>query len=140
MFACLAAAAALATAPMTLPELASRVQAEAVSLSREAPKAPASAGFLDKLNHFADDAMTLSSSLRAAGAPGDLPCIFKGISEDARAQAETLRLASTKTDRQMALDELLVLLDDAAALAPHAAHPNVAAPDPTDPVTANKAH
>jgi hypothetical protein len=140
MFACLAAVAALAIAPMTLPELASRVQAEAVSLSREAPKAPASAGFLTKLNHFADDAMALSISLRAAGAPGDLPCIFKGISEDARAQAETLRAAAAKTDRQMAIDELLVLLDDAAALAPQAANPIATAPDPTDPVTANKPH
>jgi hypothetical protein len=139
MFACLAAAAALAAAPMTLPALASQVQTEAASLSREAPKAAGTGGFDLKLTHFADTAMTLSTTLRAAGAPGDLPCIFKGISEDARTQAETLKAAQSKLDRQMALDELLVLLDDAQALAPQAANP-AAAPDPTDPVTANKAH
>jgi hypothetical protein len=139
MFACLAALA-VATAPMTLPALASQVQTEAASLTREAPKAAGTAGFDLKLTHFADTAMTLSTTLRAAGAPGDLPCIFKGISEDARAQAETLKAAQTKLDRQMALDELLVLLDDAQALAPQAANPAAAAPDPTDPVTANKGH
>jgi hypothetical protein len=118
MLAC-ATAAALMTMP-AIPELAGRVELEAAALSREAPKGAGTPPFNARLKDFAAHSMELSQALRAAGAASDLPCIFKGISEDAQARADEI-IGKVGPDRSFAVDALQALLQDAVDLAPQAA-------------------
>lgn len=117
MLTCFAFAAALSAAPMAqIPSLADEVEREAralTAMSQTADFQPAD------LEDFADDAMALSTALRSAGVTQDLPCIFKGISEDARARAADLDHVEA-TERAMAMGELRALLDDAILMAPMA--------------------
>ena len=101
-----------------IPSLAAEVETEARALSAQTEM---SAEFLAQLTDFSDDAMQLSDSLRAAGVTQDLPCIFRGISEDARERAAELQAADTPAERETAFTNLRVLLDDAILIAPMAA-------------------
>ena len=72
-------------------------------------------------NSISGDAMRLSDALRAGDAPADLPCIFRGISEDAMVHAAELQQAATPAEEAAAFAALAALLDDAILLAPMAA-------------------
>lgn len=120
MLICLAAASALAAvATADIPALAQGVQAqaEALTVSLSAPDAR----FHEALDRFAADSMRLSQALREIEAPADLPCIFKGISEDAQAKADALEAAPAGEEAALIASELRALFDDAAYLAPQAA-------------------
>lgn len=116
MFTC--AALMLALTAADLPSLAGEVEAEARALAAHTQISPA---FIAGLEEFSADAEALSGLLRQTGAAQDLPCIFHGIAEDSRARAADLQAAATPAERDAALAELRVLLDDAIALAPMAA-------------------
>lgn len=118
MLTCLAMAAALAASQPAIPALAQEIEAEARALTIAGETGPA---FFTALGDFSNDAMALSDALRAAGVTQDLPCIFRGISEDAEARLEEFQSATTEAARQSALIALRVLLDDAILLAPIAA-------------------
>lgn len=101
-----------------IPALAGHVEADARTLTAQTE---ISADFLAQLNHFSEESMQLSDSLRAAGVTQDLPCIFRGISEDARARAAEMQDAAlTEGARADAFAGLRALLDDAILLAPMA--------------------
>jgi hypothetical protein len=136
MFACLTMALGLSVAPLDVPALAAKVEADARTLAAEIQAAPSPERLSGKIAAFSDEAMALSKALREAGAASDLPCIFKGISEDARARANDLA-AKDGAEKRFAVSELLVLFDDAEALAPQAAKMS-AAPDANDPLNAAK--
>lgn len=119
MLVCLAALT-LATAPMTaISPLAATVEQEARTLRADVENAHQSAYQAD-LKDFSEDAMALSRALREAGLTDDLPCIFKGISEDALVKAEAIAAAQGDL-RPQAVSQLAALLDDAILLAPMAA-------------------
>ncbi len=116
MFTCLALALGVSFAE--LPSLATEVETEARSLSAQTEITPA---FLAGIEDFSVDAERLSVSLRELGVEQDLPCIFHGISEDARERASELTAADTQAERDTAFTNLRVLLDDAILIAPMAA-------------------
>ena len=119
MLACLSALA-LGALPMTdIAPLARAIEADARHLRADVGQADQPA-YQAELRAFSADAMTLSNALRSAGLSDDLPCIFKGISEDALVKAEAVRTASAPL-RPMAESQLAALLDDAILLAPMAA-------------------
>jgi hypothetical protein len=118
MLACIAAFTLAGTALADIPDLSREVAAEAQALSVLAASDPL---FGPTLDDFAGDAMALSDALRAAEAPADLPCIFRGISEDARVRGAEIAAAQSETDRAFALSGLHALLSDAIELAPIAA-------------------
>jgi len=101
-----------------IPSLAAEVETEARALSAQTEM---NSAFLAQLTDFSDDSMQLSDSLRAAGVTQDLPCIFRGIAEDARERAADLQRAATAAARTQAFSGLHALLDDAILLAPMAA-------------------
>lgn len=117
MFTCLVSAFLFTASVADLPSLASEVEAEARALRAQTVTDSA---YFAELDDFADDAMTLSTTLREAGITEDLPCIFRGISEDARARADELESAQGE-QRAMLVSQLNALLDDAILLAPMAA-------------------
>jgi hypothetical protein len=120
MFACLIAAAALTTAPMeAIPALSAEVHDGASALVVMVQSIGESTAFQVALADFSNDSMALSEALRTAGVTADLPCIFKGIAEDARARALELQTAQGPA-RAFALSGLRALLDDAILLAPQA--------------------
>jgi hypothetical protein len=118
MFTCLALLAFGTASLADIPSLASEVEAEARSLAARQEFSPA---FLADLTEFSGDAMRLSDALRAGDAPADLPCIFRGISEDAMVHAAELQQAATPAEEAAAFAALAALLDDAILLAPMAA-------------------
>jgi hypothetical protein len=119
MFACLAAMS-LAIAPMSdIAPLAQTVEHEARTL-RAGIQQAAEPAYQADLRDFSQDAMALSQALRSAGLTDDLPCIFKGISEDTLVKAEAITAAQGDM-RPMAVNQLAALLDDAILLAPMAA-------------------
>jgi hypothetical protein len=121
MFACLATAAALVLSPTAaIAGLAAEVTTDARVLS-EMVKADQIAGpaFRAGIDDFAADSMALSLALREAGLTTDLPCIFKGISEDSRIKADAA-LSASGFERRIAMDGLIALFDDAVLLAPMA--------------------
>jgi hypothetical protein len=119
MLACFAALT-LITAPMgAITPLAQEVEREARVLRADIAQAGEPA-FQASLIDFSEDAMALSKALREAGVSDDLPCIFKGISEDTLVKAEAVRTASP-TLKPIAMSQLGALLDDAILLAPMAA-------------------
>lgn len=117
MLTCFALAALAAAATADIPALAREVEADARALTRQTEINPA---FTLALEDFSDDSMALSDALRAQGLTSDLPCIFKGISEDSRARIAEFHEADTATERAMAWSGLRALLDDAILLAPMA--------------------
>jgi hypothetical protein len=118
MLMCLAVAGAMALTSPTIPDLAQEVETDARTLAAHEQATPE---FLAGLADFSSDAMALSTALRATGMSADLPCIFKGISEDSAARAAAFQAATTDAERAEAFTELHVLLDDAILLAPMAA-------------------
>lgn len=72
-----------------------------------------SADFAAEVSAFAREARTLATALSANNAPSDLPCIFRGMAEDAEHQLETLNGA----EAQQAYYELGALFDEAAQIA-----------------------
>jgi hypothetical protein len=101
-----------------IPALAAEIETEARALAARTELSPA---FLVELEVFSNDSMRLSDSLREAGVTQDLPCIFRGISEDARERVGALQAAGSAAEREAALTDLRVLLEDAILLAPMAA-------------------
>mgnify|MGYP006908224611 FL=1 len=101
-----------------LPSLATEVETEARALTAQTEITP---GLLASIEDFSGDAERLSVALRDAGVEQDLPCIFHGIAEDARARAAELQDADTQAERDAAFMNLCVLLDDAILIAPMAA-------------------
>lgn len=101
-----------------LPSLAGEIEAEARALTAQTEITP---GFLAGIEDFSGDAERFSAALREAGVEQDLPCIFHGIAEDARARAAELREADSAEERRAAFTHLRVLLDDAILIAPMAA-------------------
>lgn len=101
-----------------IPALAAEVEAEARSISAQTEVTPA---LIANIENFSADAERLSAGLREAGVEQDLPCIFHGISEDARERVVELQAADTAAERATAFTNLRVLLDDAALIAPIAA-------------------
>jgi len=111
--------ALLATASLAeIPTLAAEVEAEARVLTAQSEITPT---FLAGLQDFSSDSMRLSDALREAGVEQDLPCIFRGIAEDAQARVAEFQTADTPAERDTAFTELRVLLDDAILIAPMAA-------------------
>lgn len=101
-----------------LPTLATEVETEARAITAQTEITPA---LLSDIEDFSQDSERLSASLREAGVEQDLPCIFHGISEDARVRAAELQAADTAAERAEAFTNLRVLLDDAILIAPMAA-------------------
>jgi len=101
-----------------IPSLAAEVEAEARALTAQTEITPS---LLANIEDFSADAERLSAGLREAGVEQDLPCIFHGISEDARERVTELQAADTAAERATAFTNLRVLLDDAILIAPMAA-------------------
>lgn len=118
MLTCIALATLALANLSEIPALASEVEAEARSLSAQTEITPA---FFTDLEDFSADSMRLSTSLREAGVSQDLPCIFRGISEDASLRVAEFHAADDEAERLSAWIGLRVLLDDAILLAPMAA-------------------
>ena len=118
MLTCLALAAFSTISLADIASLAGEVEVEARSLAGRHEFSPS---FLADLTEFSGDSMRLSDALRAGGAPADLPCIFRGISEDALVHAAELQRATTPAEEAEAFAALGALLDDAILLAPMAA-------------------
>ncbi|MEQ1618638.1 MAG: hypothetical protein ABL883_09885 [Terricaulis sp.] len=118
MLTCLALAAFGTVSFGDIVSLAGEVEAEARSLAGRHEFSPS---FLADLTEFSGDSMRLSDALRAGEAPADLPCIFRGIAEDAMAHAAELQRAATPAEEAEAFAALSALLDDAILLAPMAA-------------------
>ncbi len=120
MLTCLALAAFGTISLADISSLANEVEAEARSLAGRHEFTPS---FLADLTEFSADSMRLSEALRAGDAPADLPCIFRGISEDAMVHAAELQQAATPAEEAEAFAALDALLGDAILLAPMAANP-----------------
>jgi hypothetical protein len=113
-------ALALAIAPLQdITALAVQVEQEARVLRADAPKT-LPLELAPRVHAFADDAKRLSDSLRASEVAEDLPCMFKGMSEDAHRRADGL-LSADAVVRAEAGRGLGALLDDAMLFAPMAA-------------------
>lgn len=113
-------ALALAIAPLEdIPALAVQLEQEARVLRADAANAPPPM-LAPRVHAFADDAKRLSDSLRASDVAEDLPCMFKGMSEDAHRRADGL-LSADAAARAEAGKGLGALLDDAVLFAPMAA-------------------
>ncbi len=124
---CLALATLGLVSAAEIPALAAEVEAEARVLTAQTE---INAAFLAGLEDFSADALRLSDSLRQAGVEADLPCIFRGIAEDAAERVAEFQAADTQAERETAFTGLRVLLDDAILIAPMAAS---AAADATAP-------
>jgi hypothetical protein len=101
-----------------LPSLATDVESQARTLTAQTEITP---GLLTEVAEFSGDAERFSVALREAGVEQDLPCIFHGIAEDARARVVELQAADSPAEREEAFTNLRVLLDDAILIAPMAA-------------------
>lgn len=117
MFTCLAFATLAAASLGEIPALAAEVEGDARALVSQTE---ISERFYADLTDFSSDAMALSTALRSAGVTQDLPCIFRGISEDALERAEAFRTTDDAEARRIAFADLRALLDDAILLAPMA--------------------
>lgn len=75
------------------------------------------AGFLAFKTQIADLSrlnMTAHLALKAQDPDSDLPCIFRGISEDLPKRIENIENAHDAAERKTALDEMAYLLNDNA--------------------------
>ncbi|MEJ0059927.1 MAG: hypothetical protein WDM79_10300 [Terricaulis sp.] len=84
MLTCLALVALAASALTDVSSLATEVENRGPALTAQTE---ITAAFFTDLEDFSGDSMRLSNALRAAGVAQDLPCIFRGISEDAHVRA-----------------------------------------------------
>lgn len=101
-----------------LPAAAAQVEAEAHDLAAAQEATPALA---QDVARFAADAEDLARGLERAGIDQDMPRVFDGIAQDARARAQELNAADTPAERAATLARLRLVLEDAALLAPMAA-------------------
>ena len=122
MILCIAAATMALTSLSGIPALAGHVEAEARALNTQTQVTDQ---FIADLHTFSDDAMALSDSLRADGVTQDLPCIFRGISQDTQVRITEFQSATTDTQRHMAFEDLHALLSDAILIAPMASSASV---------------
>lgn len=76
----------------------------------------------DGLVQFAVTASRLGQWIDQGEGPSDLGCIFRGMAEEAEIQLEALETADDFSTRRDALKRLVVLLDDAQAIAVASAH------------------
>lgn len=119
MLACLAAFALAGASLTDVVPLARTVETSARTLRADVSHADQPA-YQAQLTQFSSDAMALSQALRSAGLTDDLPCIFKGISEDTLVKAQAVA-TDDATLKPMAVSGLAALLDDAILMAPMAA-------------------
>jgi hypothetical protein len=118
MLTCLALTALAGASFTEINTLAAEIESEARVLTAQTEVQPE---FLAALEDFSGDSMRLSNALRAVGVSQDLPCIFRGISEDAHDRIAELQTADSEAERAEAFSGLRALLDDAILLAPMAA-------------------
>ncbi|HYF22801.1 MAG TPA: hypothetical protein VD929_05315 [Caulobacteraceae bacterium] len=122
--------AAAAQNPLTAEPMYAGIVARAQALSTAAAawrtpelKARAAAATPPGWTAFAEQASALAEldmrahrDLAARGFDGDLKCILKGIAEDIPLKLEAVAAARTGAAQDLALSELLHLLDDNAAV------------------------
>lgn len=101
-----------------LPALAAEVETEARALTAQTQVTPA---LIAGIENLSADSERLSDALRDAAIEQDLPSIFEGIAADARERVAELQAADTGAEREAALANLRVLLEDAILIAPLAA-------------------
>ncbi|MGD9966724.1 MAG: hypothetical protein AB7T59_09405 [Hyphomonadaceae bacterium] len=119
MLTCLALAAALSASNVAeIPTLSAKIEAEARALTAETQ---VTSSLISRIDDFSADAMRLSGLLHVADVGQDMPCIFQGIAKDARRRTAELIAADSQSERDDALMNLHVLMDDAAMIAPIAA-------------------
>jgi hypothetical protein len=108
----------------TADELRARAQsrAEIAALHPAAPVAPLDYEdpLLADLETFAAAAMRLSRTIEETDGPGDLSCIFRGMSEDAEARLAAIDDSTTGSTRSRVYIEIAELMRDAAEIAPDA--------------------
>lgn len=73
---------------------------------------PAFTGFKAEAVELAALDMQGHLILKERGTDGDLKCILRGISEDIPVKVAAVEAAATPTERRVALDELVYLLND----------------------------
>ena len=77
---------------------------------------PVFAGFKSQAAELAALDLQGHLVLKERGVDGDLKCILRGISEDIPVKVAAFESATDPAERRVALDELLYLLDDNAAV------------------------
>ena len=94
-------------------------RADALSAGPTAPATPPASTdpFLIASDEFTRAAVQLSRSIDAAGGPGDLACIFRGMSTDAGARVEALMNAKTRAEQARVYLEMAALFEDAEQIA-----------------------
>ncbi len=118
MLTCLALVAFNVTSLADIPKMTADIEADARALAAEETISPE---LFARLQAFSAEAQSLSTSLHQAGVGQDMPCVFQGIAHDARERAEELSEADTQAERDAALMNLRVLMDDTVMVAPMAA-------------------
>lgn len=102
--------------------------------SWQASGAPDQAGFLTgpAFSSFKAQAAELAGLdmqghliLKERGTDGDLKCILRGIAEDIPVKVAAFEAAASPAERRVALDELVYLLDDNAAVITAPPQPDV---------------
>lgn len=118
MLTCLALVAFNVTSLADIPKMTDGIEADARALATEETISPE---LFSRLQAFSAEAQRLSTSLHQAGVGQDMPCVFQGIAHDAQERAAELSGADTQAERDAALMNLRVLMDDTVMLAPMAA-------------------
>jgi len=118
MLTCLALVAFNVSSLADIPKMMDDIEADARTLANEETISPE---LFARLQAFSAEAMRLSASLHQAGVGQDMPCVFQGIAHDASERAAELNDATTQAERDAALMNLRVLMDDTVMLAPMAA-------------------
>jgi hypothetical protein len=133
----LAAAAALAPAPAPVASepLFVDIIARAEALEAQARAFKGKSGvdltaFRAGLTQLSALDMQGHVTLKARGTDGDLKCILKGISEDLPKKLDQVAAATDPALRDMAVDEMVALLDDNVAVIIQP--PGPATPPPVD--------
>jgi hypothetical protein len=133
------AAALAATAPAANPLLAEPLFAGIVAKAEtlEAQARTFKGALTLDLSRFRTEVAALSAmdmqghvTLKARGTDGDLKCILKGISEDLPVKLDQVAAATDPALRDMAVDEMIALLDDNQAVV--TSPPGPATPPPAD--------
>jgi len=109
-----------------LAEVADDLRARAQSRADAAARRPGASvrpldfedPMLADLESFAMAAMRLSRTIEENEGPGDLSCIFRGMSEDAEARLTAIDDARTGAERSRAFQDIADLMRDAAQIAP----------------------
>jgi hypothetical protein len=118
MLTCLALVAFNVTSLADIPKMTDDIEADARMLAAEETINPE---LFARLQAFSAEAQRLSTSLHQAGVGQDMPCVFQGIAQDALERVEELSAADTQAERDAALMNLRVLMDDTIMVAPMAA-------------------